>query len=211
MSMMSPINDAENQEGRDRGRPAPVGDLDRALVILAKSCRLPRSTEGDAVHSSILQPYAKSHRLAPQRRLVLGGVEVPHDRGLAGHSDADVVLHAIADALLGAVALGDIGQHFPDTDPAFQDADSAELLTEVGRLVGEAGYRPVNVDVTIMAQRPRLATHIPQMRRRIAGILQLDERAVSVKATTTEGLGLLGREEGIAAEAVALLATIESR
>ncbi len=148
------------------------------------------------------------HRLAAQRRLMLGGVQVPHDRGLAGHSDADVVLHAIADALLGAAGLGDIGQHFPDTDPAFEDADSAELLAEVGRLVAEAGYRPVNVDVTIMAQQPRLATHIPQMRRRIAGILQLDERAVSVKATTTEGLGLIGREEGIAAEAVALLATV---
>ena len=150
------------------------------------------------------------HRLAPQRRLMLGGVQVPHERGLAGHSDADVVLHAIADALLGAAALGDIGQHFPATDPAFQDADSAELLAEVARLVAEAGYRPVNVDVTIMAQQPRLATHIPQMRRRIAGILQLDERAVSVKATTTEGLGLIGREEGIDAEAVALLSTIAS-
>ncbi len=148
------------------------------------------------------------HRLAEGRRLMLGGVEVPHDQGLVGHSDADVVLHAIADALLGGVALGDIGTHFADNDPAFQDADSAALLAEVLRLVAEAGYRPVNVDVTIMAEQPRLALHIPAMRNRIAAILQLDAQAVSVKATTTEGLGFVGREEGIATEAVALLARV---
>lgn len=148
------------------------------------------------------------HRLGGGRRLMLGGVEVPFDRGLAGHSDADVVLHAVADALLGGAALGDIGRHFPDTDATFEDADSADLLAEVLRLIGDEGYHPVNVDVTVMAQQPRLAPHIPEMRHRIASILQLAEAAVSVKATTTEELGFIGREEGIAAEAVVLLASL---
>lgn len=148
------------------------------------------------------------HPFAAERRLMLGGVEIPYDRGLAGHSDADVVLHALADALLGAAGLGDIGQHFPDTDPTLREADSAELLGEVLRLAGKAGYRPTNVDVTVIAQQPRLAPHIPQMRKRIANILQMQPQAVNIKATTTEGLGFIGRQEGIVAQAVVLVGPV---
>jgi len=145
------------------------------------------------------------HPFAAQRPLMLGGIRIPFDRGLAGHSDADVLLHAIADALLGAAGLGDIGQHFPDTDPAYKDADSTELLARTMELVSEADYRPTNVDATIIAERPRLADHIPEMRRHIAATLGLSESEVNVKATTTEQLGFVGREEGIAAQAVALI------
>ena len=146
------------------------------------------------------------HALVPGRRLMLGGIEVPFARGLAGHSDADVVLHAVADALLGAAGLGDIGRHFPDTDEAFKDADSAVLLARVREMICAAGFGPVNVDVTIVAQEPRLALHLPRMQQRIAGVLGMAENAVNVKATTTEGLGFAGRGEGIAAHAVVLLA-----
>jgi len=145
------------------------------------------------------------HPFAAQRPLILGGIRIPFDLGLAGHSDADVLLHAIADALLGAAGLGDIGQHFPDTDRAYKDADSSQLLGQVMDLVAEAGYRPSNVDATIIAQRPRLADHIPVMRQHIAATLELSESQVNVKATTTEQLGFVGREEGIAAQAVALI------
>ncbi len=145
------------------------------------------------------------HPFAAERPLILGGVRIPFDQGLAGHSDADVLLHAIADALLGAAGLGDIGQHFPDTDLAYKDADSTELLARTVELVSEAGCRPTNVDATVIAQQPRLADHIPQMRRHIAAILDLSESQVNVKATTTEHLGFVGREEGIAAQAVALI------
>ncbi len=145
------------------------------------------------------------HPFATQRSLILGGITVPSDRGLAGYSDADVLLHAIADALLGAAGLGDIGRHFPDTDPAYKDADSTKLLARVVELVSEAGYRPTNVDATVIAQRPRLADYIPKMRSHIAAILRLSESQVNIKATTTEHLGFVGREEGIAAEAVALI------
>ncbi len=148
------------------------------------------------------------HPFAAQRPLMLGGIRIPFDQGLAGYSDADVLLHAIADALLGAAGLGDIGQHFPDTDPAYQDADSTELLARTVELVSEAGYRPTNVDATVIAQQPRLADHIPAMRGHIAAILGLSESQVNVKATTTEHLGFVGREEGIAAQAVALLSEI---
>jgi len=145
------------------------------------------------------------HPFAAQRPLMLGGVRIPFDQGLAGHSDADVLLHAIADALLGAAGLGDIGRHFPDTDPAYKDADSTKLLAQVVELVNGQGYRPVNVDATVIAQRPRLADYIPEMRSHIAAILRLSESQVNVKATTTEHLGFVGREEGIAAQAVALI------
>jgi len=145
------------------------------------------------------------HPFGPQRPLLLGGITVPFDRGLAGHSDADVLLHAIADALLGAAGLGDIGRHFPDTDPAYKDADSTELLARVVELINGEGYRPANVDATVMAQQPRLAEHIPRMRSHIAAILGLSDSQVNIKATTTEHLGFIGREEGIAAEAVALI------
>ncbi|HUN70150.1 MAG TPA: 2-C-methyl-D-erythritol 2,4-cyclodiphosphate synthase [Burkholderiales bacterium] len=145
------------------------------------------------------------HALVAGRRLVIGGVEIPHDKGLAGHSDADVLLHAICDALLGAAALGDIGWHFPDSNPAYRDVDSRELLRATGRKIAEAGFRIVNLDATIIAQAPRMAPHIAKMIGNIASDLGLNPAAVSVKATTTEKLGLTGRGEGIAAQAVALI------
>ena len=145
------------------------------------------------------------HRLVAGRRLVIGGVEIAHDKGLLGHSDADVLLHAICDALLGAAALGDIGRHFPDTDPRYKDSDSRALLREVVRLVKEKGYAIVNVDATIVAQAPRMAPHIPRMVANIAADCAVASDAVNVKATTTESLGFTGRGEGIAAQAICLL------
>lgn len=143
------------------------------------------------------------HRLIEGRKLILGGVEVPHTLGLLGHSDADVLLHAIADALLGAAALGDIGKHFPDTDPRFAGADSAKLLAHVVKLLGEKGYSVGNVDATIVAQKPKLAPYIEAMRNRIAEVLEVELDQVSVKATTEERLGFTGAEQGISAYAVA--------
>lgn len=145
------------------------------------------------------------HRLVEGRRLILGGVDIPYEKGLLGHSDADVLLHAISDALLGAAALGDIGKHFPDTDPRYEGADSLRLLQEVGRLVNEAGYTVGNIDATILCQAPKLAPHIQTMRANIAGALGVDVNRISVKATTEEHLGFTGQGEGIAAHAVALL------
>ena len=145
------------------------------------------------------------HRLAEGRALVLGGVRVPHDRGLLGHSDADALAHAVIDALLGAAALGDIGTHFPDTDPRFKDADSLGLLAEAVRMVREAGYAPVNVDATIVAQEPRLGPHLEAMRGNVARALRIGPSDVSVKAKTNEGVGAEGRGEGISVRAVALL------
>ena len=146
------------------------------------------------------------HRLATGRRLVLGGVEIPFDRGLDGHSDADVLLHAVMDAMLGAAGLGDIGQHFPSGDPRFKGASSLALLTRVMGLLSGLGYEVGNVDATVVAERPRLSPHIPEMRRLIAGALRIPVESVGVKATTNEGLGPLGANEGIAAWAVALIA-----
>ena len=143
------------------------------------------------------------HAFAAGRKLVIGGVEIPHHKGLTGHSDADVLLHAICDALLGAAALGDIGKHFPDTDPANAGADSRQLLREVRKKLGK--HRIVNVDATILAQAPRMAPHVAQMVRNIASDLGIDASAVNVKATTTDELGFIGRGEGIAALAVALI------
>lgn len=146
------------------------------------------------------------HALAPGRALVVGGVRIAHDRGPVAHSDGDVLLHALADALLGAAALGDIGEHFPDTDPAWAGADSRVLLRHVAALLAGAGWAVVNVDATVLAQRPRMAAHRPAMRANIAADLGLGVAQVSVKATTTEGLGPVGREEAIAAHAVCLIA-----
>ncbi|TCI33464.1 MULTISPECIES: 2-C-methyl-D-erythritol 2,4-cyclodiphosphate synthase [unclassified Exiguobacterium] len=145
------------------------------------------------------------HAFAEGRPLILGGIEIPHDRGLLGHSDADVLLHTIADAALGAIAAGDIGKHFPDTDPEFKDADSKVLLQHVWQLVKAEGYVLGNVDATVMAERPKLRTYIDDMRAVIAELLEADISQVNVKATTTERLGFTGREEGIAAQAVILL------
>lgn len=145
------------------------------------------------------------HRLTEGRRCIICGVDIPHSKGLLGHSDADVALHALSDALLGAVALGDIGRHFPDTDPRWEGADSRMLLREVAAIVARAGYRPGNVDITIMAQEPKMLPHIARMRANVAEDLGLPVDCVSVKATTTERLGFTGRGEGIAAEAVCLV------
>jgi 2-C-methyl-D-erythritol 2,4-cyclodiphosphate synthase len=145
------------------------------------------------------------HAFAEQRKLIIGGVEIAHPFGLAGHSDADVLLHAICDALLGAAGLGDIGRHFPDTDARFKGIDSRQLLREVARLLDERGYGVVNVDTTIIAQAPKMAPHIALMQANIAADLGVAAAAVNVKATTTEKLGFTGRGEGIAAEAVCLL------
>ncbi len=149
---------------------------------------------------------ADAHAFAEGRKLILGGVEIEHDRGLAGHSDADVLSHAITDALLGAAALGDIGKHFPDDDPAYKDADSLALLAHAKGVLGEAGWRVLNVDATIVAEAPRMAPYTEKMRQRLAGALGVDISQVSVKATTTERMGFTGRGEGIAALAVALIA-----
>ena len=145
------------------------------------------------------------HRLVEGRRCILCGVDIPSPVGLLGHSDADVALHALSDALLGAAALGDIGRHFPDTDPRYAGADSRALLRHVVGLLAEKGWRPGNVDITIMAQAPRMAPHIEAMRANVAAVLGLDIDCVSVKATTTERLGFTGRGEGIAAMATALI------
>ena len=146
-----------------------------------------------------------AHRFGPGRPLVLGGVEIPHARGLVGHSDADVIVHAVMDALLGAAGLGDIGHHFPPTDPAYKDANSLALLARVSALLGEHGWRPAHVDIVALAEAPRLAPHVPAMRAAISGVLHIAHDRVNIKATTTEGMGAIGREEGIAAQAVASL------
>ncbi|MFS0784846.1 2-C-methyl-D-erythritol 2,4-cyclodiphosphate synthase [Shouchella sp. 1P09AA] len=145
------------------------------------------------------------HQLVEGRPLILGGLEIPHHKGLLGHSDADVLLHTITDAALGAIAAGDLGKHFPDTDEAFKDADSKVLLQKVWALVKEEGYTLGNVDCTVMAQKPKLAPYIDPMRQQIAQLLETDIKNVGLKATTTEKLGFVGREEGIAAQAVILL------
>jgi 2-C-methyl-D-erythritol 2,4-cyclodiphosphate synthase len=149
-----------------------------------------------------------AHRLAPGRPLVLGGVEIPHPLGLSGHSDADVLTHALGDALLGAVAAGDLGRHFPDTDQAYQGISSLILLERIMTVVQSRGFQPVNVDVTVVAEQPRLAPHIPRMVDNLAPILGLAPDAVSIKATSTENMGFAGREEGIAAYAVVLVTVV---
>jgi 2-C-methyl-D-erythritol 2,4-cyclodiphosphate synthase len=145
------------------------------------------------------------HALVAGRKLVIGGVAIPHAKGLAGHSDADVLLHAICDALLGAAALGDIGSHYPDNDPQYSEVDSRVLLRATAKKLAAAGYKIVNVDATIVAQAPRMAPHVAKMTGNIAADLGIKPAAVSIKATTTEKLGYIGREEGIAAQAIALI------
>jgi 2-C-methyl-D-erythritol 2,4-cyclodiphosphate synthase len=152
-----------------------------------------------------------THALVAGRRLVIGGVEIPHKKGLAGHSDADVLIHAICDALLGAAGLGDIGAQFPDTDPRYKNIDSRKLLYAVRQLLRDRGWHVVNVDATIIAQAPRMAPHIPAMRANLAADLGVDSDSVNIKAKTTEKLGFVGRGEGIAAEAVALVTWKDAR
>ncbi len=146
-----------------------------------------------------------THRLVDGRQLILGGVHIPHTVGLLGHSDADVLAHAISDALLGAIAAGDIGKHFPDTDTAYKNADSLKLLSAVTELLAREGYQVGNVDATVLAEAPKLAPHIPLMRARLAQAMGIDTANVSVKATTAETLGAIGRREGISAMATALV------
>ena len=148
------------------------------------------------------------HKLVEGRDLILGGVKIPYEKGLLGHSDADVLLHAIMDALLGAAALGDIGKHFPDTDPAYKGASSIRLLEEVGRMIDEKLYVIGNIDATIIAQRPKMAPHIEQMRKNVAEALHIEVDRVNIKATTEEGLGFTGTGEGISSQAIASLDTI---
>jgi len=145
------------------------------------------------------------HRMVGGRKLILGGVEISFSKGLDGYSDADVLLHAICDALLGSLSLGDIGIHFPDQDPRFKDISSLELLKKVGIMVKDKGFVVGNIDVTVVAQEPRLSKYISRIKKNIARVLVIDERQVNIKATTTEGLGFVGKEEGIAAHAVALV------
>lgn len=145
------------------------------------------------------------HKLAEGRELILGGVTIPWEKGLLGHSDADVLIHAVMDALLGAAALGDIGKHFPDTDPAYKGISSILLLKHVAALLKENGYTVGNIDATIIAQKPKMAPHIPQMRKNMAEAMGIPESRLNVKATTEEGLGFTGRGEGIASQAVCLL------
>jgi 2-C-methyl-D-erythritol 2,4-cyclodiphosphate synthase len=145
------------------------------------------------------------HQLTEGRPLIIGGITIPYEKGLLGHSDADVLLHTVADACLGAIGEGDIGRHFPDTDPNFKDADSAKLMEHVWQLVKDRGYALVNADCTIIAQQPKMAPHIQQMKERIAELLNASPEQINVKATTTEKLGFTGRGEGIASQAVVLL------
>ena len=145
------------------------------------------------------------HKLTEGRKLILGGVDIPWEKGLLGHSDADVLIHAVMDALLGAAALGDIGKHFPDTDPAYKEISSIKLLVHVAELLRKKGYAVGNIDATVIAQKPKMAPHIPQMRKNMADALGIPESKINIKATTEEGLGFTGRGEGIASQAICLL------
>jgi len=188
--------------------------LRRAASQLSKSKTLRRPSR--AIQNSEFKIHNSSrvgigndlHRLVPGRQLILGGVKIPFDRGPLGHSDGDALIHAICDALLGAAALGDIGQHFPDTSPAWHNAASLVFLRQVGKLLDEAGYKIVNIDSTVGLEKPKLAPHIPRMVKKIAAALHLKPGQVSVKAKTGEGLGAIGRGEAVRADAVALIHTV---
>ena len=186
------------------GRPVQLTQGDYANLKITTREDLPRAEQKEGNDMRIGHGY-DVHRLVEGRKLIMGGVTIPYEKGLLGHSDADVLLHAVSDALLGAAALGDIGKHFPDTDPRYEGADSLMLLREVGRLLDETGYTVGNVDATVLCQAPKLAPHIPAMRQNIANALGLALDDVSVKATTEEHLGFTGEGLGIAAHAVALI------
>ena len=189
------------------GRAVQLTQGDYANYKITTREDLPRPEQKEEHKMRIGHGY-DVHRLVEGRKLILGGVEIPFEKGLLGHSDADVLAHAVMDAVLGAAALGDIGQHFPDNDPAYAGADSLELARHVARILSEHGYRVENIDATILCQRPKLAPHIPAMRAKLAAAFGLPVDAVSVKATTEEHLGFTGREEGISANAVCMLSTI---
>ena len=186
------------------GRPVQLTQGDYANLKITTREDLPRPVQKEETRMRIGHGY-DVHRLVEGRKLILGGVEIPFEKGLLGHSDADVLAHAVMDAVLGAAALGDIGQHFPDNDPAYAGADSLELARHVARILSEHGYRVENIDATILCQRPKLAPHIPAMRAGLAAAFGLPVDAVSVKATTEEHLGFTGEGLGIAAHAVALI------
>ena len=188
------------------GRPVQLTQGDYANLKITTREDLPRLVQKEETRMRIGHGY-DVHRLVEGRKLILGGVEIPFEKGLLGHSDADVLAHAVMDAVLGAAALGDIGQHFPDNDPAYAGADSLELARHVARILSEHGYRVENIDATILCQRPKLAPHIPAMRANLAAAFGLPVDAVSVKATTEEHLGFTGEGLGIAAHAVALIET----
>ena len=188
------------------GRPVQLTQGDYANYKITTREDLPRPEQKEEHKMRIGHGY-DVHRLVEGRKLILGGVEIPFEKGLLGHSDADVLAHAVMDAVLGAAALGDIGQHFPDNDPAYAGADSLELARHVARILSEHGYRVENIDATILCQRPKLAPHIPAMRAKLAAAFGLPVDAVSVKATTEEHLGFTGEGLGIAAHAVALIET----
>ena len=189
------------------GRPVRLTQGDYANLKITTREDLPSSEKREKNKMRIGHGY-DVHRLVESRKLILGGVEIPFEKGLLGHSDADVLTHAVMDALLGAAALGDIGRHFPDTDPAYAGADSLELARAVAALLEKQGYKPVNIDATILCQRPKLAPHIPAMRENLARAFGLKTDAVSVKATTEEHLGFTGEGLGIAAHAVALIESL---
>ena len=191
------------------GRPVQLTQGDYANLKITTREDLPRAEQKEGNDMRIGHGY-DVHRLVEDRKLILGGVEVPFEKGLLGHSDADVVTHALMDALLGAAALGDIGRHFPDTDPAYAGANSLGLLGHVMALLAQEGWRVENADVTILAQKPKLKDHIPQMVQNYARVMGLPVTAINVKATTEEGLGFTGTEQGIAAHAVVLLETLET-
>ena len=188
------------------GRSVQLTQGDYANLKITTREDLPRPVQKEETRMRIGHGY-DVHRLVEGRKLILGGVEIPFEKGLLGHSDADVLAHAVMDAVLGAAALGDIGQHFPDNDPAYAGADSLELARHVARILSEHGYRVENIDATILCQRPKLAPHIPAMRAKLAAAFGLPVDAVSVKATTEEHLGFTGEGLGIAAHAVALIET----
>ena len=188
------------------GRSVQLTQGDYANLKITTREDLPRPVQKEETRMRIGHGY-DVHRLVEGRKLILGGVEIPFEKGLLGHSDADVLVHAVMDAVLGAAALGDIGQHFPDNDPAYAGADSLELARHVARILSEHGYRVENIDATILCQRPKLAPHIPAMRANLAAAFGLPVDAVSVKATTEEHLGFTGEGRGIAAHAVALIET----
>ena len=188
------------------GRPVQLTQGDYTNLKITTREDLPRPVQKEETRMRIGHGY-DVHRLVEGRKLILGGVEIPFEKGLLGHSDADVLAHAVMDAVLGAAALGDIGQHFPDNDPAYAGADSLELARHVARILSEHGYRVENIDATILCQRPKLAPHIPAMRANLAAAFGLPVDAVSVKATTEEHLGFTGEGLGIAAHAVALIET----